>query len=224
MATDVATVLPVRLDHASLRAQAEAGALAPILRALVRTSLRRSADGGAAPGGPTLGQRLAGVAPADRGRVVLDVVRTHIAAVLGHASADAIDPDRLFTDLGFDSLTAVDLRNRLNAISGLRLPATLVFDYPTPAALADRLGSDLVTDAAPSTRPVFTELDALEGLLSAVPLDDTARARFTARMYELLAKAGSPAGRLDDPAGSPDLESATDDEVFEFIGKEFGIS
>ncbi|WP_433073797.1 type I polyketide synthase [Dactylosporangium sp. CA-052675] len=221
---DAATILPLRLDQASLRAQAEAGALAPILRGLVRTGLRRSADGGAVTGGPTLGQRLAGVPEADRSRVVLDVVRTHIAAVLGHASADAIDPDRLFTDLGFDSLTAVDLRNRLNAISGLRLPATLVFDYPTPAALAERLGSQLVTDAAPSTQPVFTELDALEGLLSAVPLDDAARARFTARMYELLAKASSPVGRLDDGSGAPDLESATDDEVFEFIGKEFGIS
>jgi acyl transferase domain-containing protein/acyl carrier protein len=220
-----AAVLPVRLDQAALWAQAEAGVLAPILHGLVRTSLRRSADGGASiTGGPTLGQRLAGVAEANRGRVVLDVVRTHVAAVLGHASGDAIGPDRLFTDLGFDSLTAVDLRNRLNAVSGLRLPATLVFDYPTPVALAERLCSELVTDEAPSTRPVFSELDALEGLLSAVPLDDSARARFTTRMYELLAKAGSPLGRLDEAADSPDLESATDDEVFEFIGKEFGIS
>ncbi|WTY48632.1 SDR family NAD(P)-dependent oxidoreductase [Micromonospora sp. NBC_01412] len=221
---DAAAVVPMRLDVGTLRGQAESGALAPMLRALVRVPLRRSVDAtGARAGGVSLGQRLAGLAGPERLKVVLDVVRANIAAVLGHAGADSVDPGRLFTDLGFDSLTAVDLRNRLNALSGLRLPATLVFDYPTPTALAEKLTSEIAADEAPSTQPLFQGIDTVESLLNSIPLDPVARDRFTARMQDLLAKASDLAAG---PAAEdrPDLDSASDDEIFDFISKEFGIS
>ncbi|HEX8074681.1 MAG TPA: SDR family NAD(P)-dependent oxidoreductase, partial [Thermoleophilaceae bacterium] len=133
-ARDEPMLLPVHLDVAALRALARAGLLPALLRGLAPAPARRAQDGGGA-----LARRLADVPQGDRDRVLLDVVRAEVAAVLGHASADAVDPERAFKDLGFDSLGAVELRNRLGQASGLRLPSTLVFDHPTPMAVAKLL-------------------------------------------------------------------------------------
>ncbi|MFC8453370.1 SDR family NAD(P)-dependent oxidoreductase, partial [Kitasatospora sp. NPDC057223] len=139
-ARDEALLVPIRLDLGVL---AEAGdLLPPIFRGLVRARPRRSAAAAPAPAGG-LRQRLAGLGTDERHAVLLDLVRTHVAGVLGHVSTEAVDPDRAFNELGFDSLTAVEFRNALNAASGLRLPATLVFDHPTPDVLARFLATEL---------------------------------------------------------------------------------
>ena len=126
------------LDTRVLRAASEAGVLPPILGGLVRSSARRVKD---AKG--LLARRLAGVPESDWDKIVLDLVKGHVASVLGHASGDAVDPQRAFKDLGFDSLSAVELRNRLVQGTGVKLSTTLVFDHPTPAAVAEFLRSQI---------------------------------------------------------------------------------
>ncbi|HEY8810552.1 MAG TPA: SDR family NAD(P)-dependent oxidoreductase, partial [Solirubrobacterales bacterium] len=122
--------LAARIDPRGMRAQAQAGLVPPLLRGLVRVPRARAATG------PSLLSRLDAAAEDEREGMVLDLVRAEVAAVLGHESADAIDPAKAFQDLGFDSLAAVELRNRLVVATGLELPATLAFDYPTSAELA----------------------------------------------------------------------------------------
>ncbi|HYZ80416.1 MAG TPA: type I polyketide synthase, partial [Solirubrobacteraceae bacterium] len=131
-----AVLLPLRLDTGALRAQARAGTLPPLLRGLVRPPTRRTANAAA-----TLAQRLADTPANERDHVVLELVRAEVATVLGHSSPEAVEPERAFKELGFDSLGAVELRNRLGVATGLQLPSTLVFDHPSPKAVAGYLRS-----------------------------------------------------------------------------------
>ncbi|MFF9869158.1 type I polyketide synthase, partial [Streptomyces sp. NPDC013953] len=146
-AREDAQLVPVRLDTATLRKEAASGMLRPLFQGLVRTVARRTAAAAAAADAPAAGglaQQLAGLGREEQNRALLDVVRAQVATVLGHATPDTVSAARPFKDLGFDSLTAVELRNRLNAATGQRLPATLVFDHPTPGALTDFLREQLL--------------------------------------------------------------------------------
>ena len=131
--------IPMRLDTAAIRAQVRAGHAPPLLGRLVRVSARKDL----ATSGGSLRGRLLNLSEQERRRAAVEAVARETATVLGHGSAEAVDGQRTFKELGFDSLTAVELRNRLNKISGLSLPATLIFDHPTPVAVADRLLSEL---------------------------------------------------------------------------------
>jgi acyl transferase domain-containing protein len=99
---------------------------------------------GGEAGTPTTRPGLQGLGPDEQRRHLVELVRLHAAAVLGHPGSQDIDAERAFQDLGFDSLTGVELRNRLKADTGLALSRTLTFDYPTPIALADHLGQQLL--------------------------------------------------------------------------------
>ncbi|MET8054113.1 SDR family NAD(P)-dependent oxidoreductase, partial [Streptosporangium sp. NPDC005286] len=143
-----ALLIPVRLEPSALRAQ---GAVPALLRGLVRGGRRSAASGSVVAA--TLLQRLAPLTAAERAEVLVDLVRTEVAMVLGHASPGTVEVRREFRELGFDSLTAVELRNRLNGTTGLRLPSTLVFDYPTPTLLAEFLLAELLGEDAGAIIP-----------------------------------------------------------------------
>jgi acyl transferase domain-containing protein/NADPH:quinone reductase-like Zn-dependent oxidoreductase/short-subunit dehydrogenase/surfactin synthase thioesterase subunit len=155
IALDDPVLVPAQLNLAGLRQATSAAAVPALLRGLVRTP-PRSAQlaaqlAGESGGAADISGRLAGMAPQDRHGFLVDLVREQAAATIGHLSAEAVPSGRPFKDLGFDSLTAVELRNRLAAVTGVRLTATLVFDYPTPLRLAQHLLTSL--DAAAGAGP-----------------------------------------------------------------------
>ncbi|MEV6166581.1 type I polyketide synthase, partial [Streptomyces sp. NPDC052052] len=157
LTADEAVLVPARLDRQALRAQAGSGLLPAVLSGLVRAPARRAAATVTAAGGASWAERIAALPGRERTAALRDLVRTQVATVLGHADAGAVDGARSFKDAGFDSLISVELRNRLNAATGLRLPATLVFDHPTPdavvALLAERVGGGTTASPVPVAGP-----------------------------------------------------------------------
>ncbi|MET9453442.1 type I polyketide synthase, partial [Streptomyces cinerochromogenes] len=151
------TLVPIRLDVRSMTDDP----VPSILRGLVRGVTRRAAGGGALTGGG-LRDRLARLPRTEQQTLLLDMVRAQAASILGHAGPESIEPDRAFRDLGFDSLAAVEFRNRFNEVTALRLPPTLVFDHPTPVALARYLADELsgaATAADPAGPAVHASAD-----------------------------------------------------------------
>ncbi len=219
LATGAVNPLPVRLDLAAFRRQ---GSVPPLLRGLVRTPARR-ASAGAAPDPVALTARLAGLGAAERAEALLDLVRTEAAVVLGHAGTDEIEPDRQFRDLGFDSLTAVELRNRLGAVTGLRLPATMVFDHPTPQDLVAHLGAELGGEDTDPGTALLASLDALEKAFGAVDADERMHQHVAGRLEVLRSRwaSGRDAGAT---GGDLDLDDVSDDDMFALLDSELDMS
>ncbi|MFI6039974.1 phosphopantetheine-binding protein, partial [Streptomyces sp. NPDC051315] len=213
--------VPAKLD---LAAYARHTPLPTLLHHLVKPTRKQAGDAVAAT--ESFVDRLAGLGAEARAAALLDLVRGEAAVALGHASADAVQPDQAFKNLGFDSLAAVELRNRLTAATGVKLPATLVFDHPTPQALARQLLDQLVTESEPSASAseVLAEFDRLERALASAVLDAGQRGELSRRLQSLSARWGQIA--VDGGDGGElgiDLDSASDDELFDLIDSELGL-
>jgi polyene macrolide polyketide synthase len=188
----------------------------PEARQVIAAADHQDADSASA-----LRSRLDGLDTADRLDLLATLVCTEAARVLSHSSPDAIEPERAFRDMGFDSIASVELRKRLNAATGLHLPATVAFDHPTPRILAEHLGAELlgVTPAVPPTTRVFGDIDRLAETLAEVAEDDAVRKRVAQRLRELLDSCDSTSRDAEDM--SAQLDSASDEEIFDFIDKRF---
>jgi len=221
--TPDALILPMRLDAAAVRARA--GGVPRLLSGLVRGASRRTAQPVGDPadsGGQPWRDRLAPLPEAERDRVLLELVLTNAATVLGHSSTQSLPAERAFQEMGFDSLAAVELRNLLGAATGLSLPVTLVFDQPAPATLAAYLKAELVPGPTELARSVVAEVDRIEAALAALPDVDGAHARITARLEALMRTWHDTHGRPNEAGQQRDFGTATDEELFAKIDNELG--
>ncbi|WP_063734790.1 type I polyketide synthase [Streptomyces sp. RTd22] len=220
-------LVAIDLDVRALAGQPALTLPAP-LRALTGSGpARRTAATGRAH--TDWADHLAALPRDEQHRVLLTLVLTHAAAALGHSDPGRIPAERGFLDLGFDSLTAIELRNRLTAVTGLRLATTLIFDQPNPAALATHLHTELAPGDADPLTPVLGELERMEGTLLTVARDETAwdalRARLRNTLSKLDALHGGPApaeGAADSAAVTGRIQDASTDEILQFIDQDLG--
>ncbi|MEV5651698.1 type I polyketide synthase [Nocardia sp. NPDC052254] len=223
-----------RIDRTALGA-AQPDTVRPLMRDLTWPSGRRSARhsgelsagiqqpngtprhkhaGTAGRSSASLVDQLRDRPAAEQERVLLEVIRTEAAAVLGHHRADSTPPDKPFSDIGFDSLAVMEFRNRLKSTAGVQLSTTAMFDHPTPEALAAHLRQELVPVETPAER-IAAALDALARSYTTAELSAGDRSGLANRLTALLREleGAEPPG----PGGADALESADDRELFDFI-------
>jgi acyl carrier protein len=226
IATGEPVLVPASISTNQVRARLESGdAVSPLLQGLVKVrprlrSAATAADSSEEVSAP-LPQRLAAVPAEERLPVLLDFVREQAASILGLDGVEAVVPHRGLMDLGFDSLTAVELRNRLGRAAGLRLPTTLVFDHPTAQGIASFVLEELSLGeetGSGSPRALLDGVASLEAALLSAEPDDTTREELAARLQSLLLgltdRGDAPIARIGE---------ASDDEIFEFIDNELGL-
>ncbi|RYJ29966.1 malonyl CoA-acyl carrier protein transacylase [Streptomyces sp. L-9-10] len=222
-ARDDVLAAPVRIAFGTGPETASATAEVPaILRGLTPAKRRTAAARSRANG---LTERLEALDAGEREAALVELVRTETAAVLGHATPDAVPADRDFSRLGFDSLMAVELRTRLTTATGVRLSATLVFDHPTPLAVAAHLTPALFgADTSGTDGSPLAALERLEAALTDGELDEVTRTGVTGRLRRLLARWDGAAPETGGAVVTERIEAASADEILAFIDNELGRS
>jgi short-subunit dehydrogenase/acyl carrier protein len=185
----------------------------------VKEALATTDDAQDSPAAANMRQRLLGLSRDEQQRTLLQIICSTIAIVLRHPDPAEIEPGRAFKDLGFDSLTAVELRDHLHAATGLRLTPGLVFDHPTPTALATYLRKQFTLYQMAADQPIIAGLEKLETSLAATPPDEETREIIVCRLQDILFKLQGSVGRAkgDESDLSARIDVATDDEIFDII-------
>ncbi|BBZ31044.1 polyketide synthase [Mycolicibacterium madagascariense] len=217
MSVDEPFLVPARIDRVALRTKSAAGTLPPMFIDLISGPARRQVGDSlaAAQSRSALAQRLSGLPTDEQYDLLLDLVRSHMATVLGLPNPQAIAPDLAFQDHGFDSLTAVELRNRLKAATGLTLSPTLIFDYPNPSAIAEYFRTQLVGEAeeAPATNPVDEEL---QRVVASIPVKKLRQAGVLDMLLNLAAQ-GSGVDTAEAASSEPRSQDIADMDLQDLL-------
>ncbi len=206
LTVDEPFLVPARIDRGALRVKSAAGTLPPMFNDLIAGPARRQVGDSlaAAHSRSALAQRLSGLPIDEQHGLLLELVRSHMATVLGLPSPQSIAPDLAFSDHGFDSLTAVELRNRLKAATGLTLSPTLIFDYPNPSAIAEHFRTQLVgeEEQAPATTPVDEEL---QRVVASIPVKRLRQAGVLDMLLNLASTRDAADAAVGEPARTQDI-------------------
>ncbi|WSN14910.1 type I polyketide synthase [Micromonospora sp. NBC_01699] len=214
LGVDEAVLVPVHLELGRQRWATTSADVPPLLRGLVRGVVRRAAGTGAVDvtGATALRRRFSTLPAAERAALLEEIVRDRVARVLRHRGADAVDPALAFKDLGFDSLTSVELRNQLNAATGLRLPATLVFDHPTPEAVAAYIAGRVAPEATGEAPAVAVDDETVRRLLATIPPQRLRTAGLLDALLRLREPGPAPTADARRAAPIPELAQPAPDE------------